>query len=98
MSFSPLVGPTCICNEGESGMLCDTNFTGCNKFTKNCVGRSPTLGNKGEASGDLLADRNPTCDSGQYVGGLSCCSHKRIMLDDDQVVPDELLRYHMKFR
>ena len=85
-------------NEGESGLLCDTNFTGCNKFTKSCVGRSPTLGNKGEASGDLLADRNPTCDSGQYVGGLSCCSHKRIMLDVDQVVPDELLRYHMKFR
>ena len=31
-------------------------------------------------------------------GGLTCCAHKRIMLDEDQVVPEELLRYHMKFR
>jgi len=98
MSFTPLTGPTCICDLGETGSLCETNGTACNSFVKNCVSRSSTLGNKGEASGDLLADHNPTCSSGQYVGGLSCCSHKRIILDDDQVVPPELLKYHMKFR
>ena len=98
MSLSVPVGPTCVCDMGESGKLCNTNSTGCNSFTKGCTGHSPTLGNHGEASGSLLVDRNPTCNSGSYVGGLSCCSHKRIMLDDDQIVPDELLRYHMKFR
>jgi hypothetical protein len=49
-------------------------------------------------SGDLLFQRNPTCNSGQYVGGLTCCKHKRVMLDADQAIPAELLRYHMKFR
>ena len=38
---------------------------------------------------DLLAQRNPTCNSRQYAGGLRCCGHKRIMLDADQPVrPD----------
>eukprot|EP00729_Bicosta_minor_P018171 gene18171-28112_t len=84
MSFTPLTGPTCICDLGETGSLCETNGTACNSFVKNCVSRSSTLGKKGEASGDLLADHNPTCSSGQYVGGLSCCSHKRIILDDPE--------------
>jgi len=98
MSFTAAAGPTCVCDLGETGSLCETNGTACHSFVKGCVSRSTTLGHKGEASGDLLADRNPTCNSGSYVGGLSCCSHKRIMLDDDQVVPPELLKYHMKFR
>ena len=34
----------------------------------------------------------------QYAGGLSCCGHRRIMLDADQEVRPELLQYHMKFR
>ena len=51
-----------------------------------------------QASGDLLAQRNPTCNSAQYVGGLSCCKHGRIMTDTDQPISDVLLRYHMKFR
>ena len=49
-------------------------------------------------AGDLKAQRNPTCNSRQYAGGLSCCHHKRIMLDADQEIRPELLRYHMKFR
>ena len=50
------------------------------------------------ALGDLLAQQNPTCNSRQYSGGLSCCGHRRILLDTDQDPGDELLRYHMKFR
>lgn len=95
MSFTPPTGPTCVCDLGETGVLCETNGTRCNAFTKGCVAHSPTLGNKGEQSGDLLSMHNPTCNSGSYVGGLSCCSHGRIMLDDDQFVPTEQLRYHM---
>jgi hypothetical protein len=44
------------------------------------------------------AQANPTCNSGTYSGGLSCCAHGRIMLDTAQERRPELLRYHMKFR
>lgn len=81
--------PTCICDMGSTGSLCETNGTNCQTFTKNCV--------PGPA-GELLTQRNPTCNSKQYAGGLRCCAHKRIMLDIDQPVRPELLRYHMKFR
>ena len=81
--------PNCICDMGSTGMLCETNGTGCDTFTKNCVA---------PPAGELLAQRNPTCNSKQYAGGLRCCKHKRIMLDADQPIRPELLRYHMKFR
>lgn len=38
------------------------------------------------------------CNSIQYSGGLSICKHKRILLDEDQEIRPELLRYHMKYR
>jgi len=100
LSFSLPSGATCVCDSGITGQLCATNGTACSKFTKSCVARSPTLGAKGEDSGDLLAMRNPTCNSAQYSGGLTCCKHKRIMLDDDQREFDNgpKLRYHMKMR
>mmetsp|Transcript_107539 Transcript_107539/g.335282 ORF Transcript_107539/g.335282 Transcript_107539/m.335282 type:complete len:685 (-) Transcript_107539:95-2149(-) len=80
---------TCVCDVGSEGSLCDANGQNCDQFTKNCVP---------EPSGDLLQQKNPTCNSGTYVGGLRCCAHRRIMLDADQEVRPELLRYHMKFR
>lgn len=81
--------PNCVCDMGSSGTMCDMNGTNCETFTKNCV-PAP--------SGELLTQRNPTCNSIQYAGGLRCCKHKRIMLDADQPIRPELLRYHMKFR
>lgn len=81
--------PNCVCDLGSTGTMCDANGTNCETFTKNCV-PSP--------AGELLTQRNPTCNSKQYVGGLRCCKHKRIMLDADQPIRPELLRYHMKFR
>ena len=81
--------PNCVCDLGSVGTMCDNNGTNCETFTKNCV--------PGPA-GDLLTQRNPTCNSKQYAGGLRCCKHKRIMLDADQPIRPELLRYHMKFR
>jgi hypothetical protein len=103
VSLMEPTGATCVCTTGTTGQLCATNGTNCGKFQKRCAAHSPTLGNKGEASGDLLAQRNPTCNSAQYSGGLSCCHHKRIMLDADQdwdqaTHNGTLLRYHMKFR
>mmetsp|Transcript_36428 Transcript_36428/g.67040 ORF Transcript_36428/g.67040 Transcript_36428/m.67040 type:complete len:907 (-) Transcript_36428:128-2848(-) len=88
---------TCVCDTGAAGQLCNTGGVGCNQFVKACVPPNP-LNYTGASAGDLLAQRNPTCNSKQYVGGLSCCGHRRIMLDADQEVRPELLRYHMKFR
>jgi hypothetical protein len=48
--------------------------------------------------GDLLAQRNPTCDIRTYTGGLSTCHHAWILLDKDQEVPwkDQPLVYYKK--
>lgn len=47
----------------------------------------------------MLQQNNPTCNSKQYVGGLSCCHHMRVMLDEDQSPgTGPLLQYHMKWR
>merc|ERR1712080_243585 len=51
--------------------------------------------------GDLLEQRNPTCNSGQYAGGLKCCGHRRFLLDvaqKEESLKQPLLRYHMKIR
>mmetsp|Transcript_39782 Transcript_39782/g.92029 ORF Transcript_39782/g.92029 Transcript_39782/m.92029 type:complete len:894 (-) Transcript_39782:67-2748(-) len=80
---------SCICDEGLTGQLCETGGQNCAQFVKNCVDAP---------AGDLKKQQNPTCNSRQYSGGLQCCHHKRIMLDADQEIRPELLRYHMKFR
>eukprot|EP00441_Pelagodinium_beii_P019960 CAMPEP_0197660388 /NCGR_PEP_ID=MMETSP1338-20131121/50813_1 /TAXON_ID=43686 ORGANISM="Pelagodinium beii, Strain RCC1491" /NCGR_SAMPLE_ID=MMETSP1338 /ASSEMBLY_ACC=CAM_ASM_000754 /LENGTH=908 /DNA_ID=CAMNT_0043237725 /DNA_START=30 /DNA_END=2756 /DNA_ORIENTATION=- len=89
MSLSSTGFPTCICDAGQAAKLCESGGTSCSQFVKGCVA---------EPNGDLLEQRNPTCNSQTYVGGLSCCGHKRIMLDADQEIRPELLRYHMKIR
>ena len=94
--LAPVGTPTCVCNLGATGQLCATNGTDCKAFTKACT--APWDGEPTKQGGDLLAQQNPTCNSRQYSGGLSCCGHRRILLDADQDPGDELLRYHMKFR
>merc|ERR1712139_297090 len=89
--------PTAVCDGAAKGQLCSTDggtvaqpgAKGCSSFVKNCVAAP---------EGQLLEQANPTCNSKQYVGGLSCCHHQRIMLDADQEIRPELLRYHMKWR
>ncbi|KAL1520060.1 hypothetical protein AB1Y20_023535 [Prymnesium parvum] len=88
--------PTCLCDGGTTGQLCETNGTGCVSFTKRCT--LPYDGVPGHEGGDLLQQHNPTCTSASYAGGLRCCGHRRILLDADQDPGTELLRYHMKFR
>jgi hypothetical protein len=82
-------GSTCVCNLGLLEQMCDNNGNECQLFVKDCVS-SP--------AGSLLKEQNPTCNSQTYAGGLQCCHHGRIMLDVDQEIRPELLRYHMKFR
>ena len=55
-------------------------------------------GNPSHEGGELITQSNPTCWSATYAGGLSCCGHKRILLDADQDPGPTLLRYHMKWR
>lgn len=88
---------TCICDTGIAGKLCEPGGKNCGQFVKNCVPSNP-LNYTGASAGDLQAQHNPTCNSAHYVGGLSCCHHKRIMLDADQEIRPELLQYHMKWR
>lgn len=80
---------TCVCDSGTSGQLCEPGGKNCAQFVKDCVA-APT--------GSLLQQHNPTCNSRQYLGGLHCCRHKKNLLDEDQEIPPELLRYHIKYR
>jgi len=85
-------GATCLCDKGALAQLCEGDGTGCGSFVKTCV-PAP--------QGSLLQQKNPTCNSGQYSGGLRCCHHDRIMLDEAQAnisLAHETLRYHMKWR
>ena len=80
---------TCVCDSGQHAQICDGDGDECDNFDKNCIAAP---------AASLLEQKNPTCNSEQYAGGLSCCHHGRIMLDADQEIRPELLRYHMKFR
>lgn len=67
---NPVGSATCLCDKGALAQLCAADGTGCGSFVKSC---DPA------PAGSLLAQHNPTCNSGQYVGGLRCCHHGRIM-------------------
>ena len=51
-----------------------------------------------EPAADLLQQKNPTCWVNTYEGGLSCCHHKTVLLDEDQEQPEGFMTYHLKFR
>jgi len=90
--------PTCVCDQGGRGDLCHDGGTGCAHFVKECAPPRHDAAGAHYPFGDLLEQRNPTCSSMSYAGGLRCCGHGRIMLDADQPVRPELLRYHHKYR
>jgi hypothetical protein len=81
--LSAIGGRTCVCDDGHGGSINGLNFV------KNC---------KPEPYGDLLEQHNPTCFIGSYQGGLSCCHHKNVLLDADQVQPTDEMTYQLKFR
>lgn len=69
------------------GALCDAKGANCVSFVKDC-------------KDELISSNNPTCTAMTYGGGLSCCTHKRVLLDEDQLnlTENSLLRYHLKWR
>jgi len=79
-----------------NGSLCEAGGAHCHNFTKRCT--AAWNGQPRSEGGDLLTMRNPTCWSATYAGGLSCCGHRRVLLDADQDPGPSLLRYHMKWR
>eukprot|EP01084_Bolivina_argentea_P258906 436666_1 len=95
ISFIMSTGNTCVCDTGANGKLCQPDGTQCKTFVKNCVAASI---NGSLPWGQLVSQDNPTCNSRQYSGGLSCCRDGHNLLDADQEIPTELLKYHMKFR
>lgn len=76
-------GTTCICDDGRSGFINGI------PFSKRCAP---------EPTGDLIEQKNPTCFIETYQGGLSCCHDKNILLDIDQIQPDHVMTYQLKFR
>ena len=74
---------TCICDDGVSGTINGI------PFSKNCAS---------EPTGDLIRQHNPTCFIDTYQGGLECCHHKNILLDQDQIQPEHEMTYQIKFR
>ena len=83
LKMSVMDSPTCVCDGGIKGSING------NPFHKDCLD---------EPKGDLVQQKNPTCWIDTYQGGLSCCHHETILLDQDQSPPEEKLEYHMKFR
>lgn len=66
-------------------------------FGKSCVPSNYSQTERGQ----LVDERNPTCDVRAYNGGLRCCHHLWYLLDKDQKLPaaiDTPFTYHMKMR
>ena len=84
LSLTALDGATCVCNAGVQGSINGI------PFHKNCVD---------EPNGDMVRQKNPTCWVDTYAGGLRCCHHQWILLDQDQNPwENQTDEYHMKFR
>lgn len=84
MSVTAMNGATCVCNGGIKGTI---NGLG---FGKDCLD---------EPYGDLVQQKNPTCWIQTYQGGLRCCHHQWILLDQDQNPWENTIdEYYLKFR
>lgn len=102
--------PSCLCagapppfGDTASGIITYTGLDGRNEslgFNKHCRPHCQ-LGEDGcTDSGELLEQRNPTCDVRTYAGGLRCCHHQWYLMDLNQtaLIPPQELKYHMKMR
>lgn len=81
-------GPTCICNY-TTVSLCDKDGLECVNVTSGC---GPSAPNEQSLLSSFAG--NPQA----YLGGMRCCGHRRVLLDEDQQAPANPLRYHLKFR
>ena len=80
----------CVCGGPKQGFMGQVGNGPLLPFNKNCLK---------EPKGDLVQEKNPTCWLDTYVGGLSCCHHKNILLDSDQNPwQNQIDTYRLKFR
>jgi len=102
----PSVGGACVCPEQPAPF----------GHGKGSFVYTPVAGDQGERGqatslrfnnicapqprGDLLVQKNPTCDVRTYTGGQIACHHMFSLLDADQPIPwpDKPLTYTLKFR
>ena len=47
---------------------------------------------------ELVTGNNPVCNLSSYVGGDLCCASGSLLLDADQVVPEPLDSYRLRYR
>ena len=47
---------------------------------------------------DITGGINPTCSLKYYSGGLRCCKGGVVLLDSDQVVPQTMNMWKLKYR
>jgi hypothetical protein len=87
LNFLAVNTPRGVCQGGISGTIGGVKF-----HKENSCAHFPT--------GDLEAQKNPTCSIETYRGGLSCCRDGHSLLDSAQEVPwgDQYLEYHLKVR
>ena len=84
LSLTALDGATCVCDSGKQGSINGI------PFHKDCWD---------EPYGDMIQQKNPTCFVDAYVGGLRCCHHQWILLDQDQNPwANQTDEYTLKFR
>ena len=88
-----------------------TMLTFIQKGTSHCVCRDPTS-NAGTIDGivfnsdvcapypesELLSTKNAICNITQYEGGLYCCHHDSILLDQHQPIPKKTDTWRLKYR
>jgi hypothetical protein len=90
-------GTTCVCDQGENGQLC--NQMGCVEWS--LTGGQSVVGPRCPPAplSQLAEQDNPTCRLSTYVGGLTCCAHLNLLLDQSQSAwPDNMLTYRIKVR
>jgi len=84
LSLVQVGSPMCVCQSGQaSGSIDGVPFNNhCEPYPRST----------------LLRDKNDICDITTYQGGLKCCAHKSILLDNNQTIPPAVDTYRMKFR
>jgi hypothetical protein len=104
--------PTCVCGGAPAAfgdtangvLLYNASGTGGADgsvgFGKHCLGECPASNPDCSESSTILTQKNPTCDVRAYRGGLGCCHHLYFLTDKNQsdLIPQQLLQYHMKLR
>jgi len=97
ISLLPQNAPICVCTDKDS-IPFGKGYGTLIYDGKEKVGHHQNC--RPEPYGDLLRQKNPTCDIRTYSGGQICCHHMWSLLDKDQEIPwkDKPLEYHLKFR